>query len=66
MRVLTIVMASLLLLESLYSVEGAPGRRPPYTKGTVCRQPCDIKSPHCKKPCPHCKGGIWKAYVCDY
>uniref|UniRef100_A0A0K8RM05 Putative 5.3 kDa protein n=1 Tax=Ixodes ricinus TaxID=34613 RepID=A0A0K8RM05_IXORI len=57
MRAVDIAIISLLLLECFYYVECAPGRRPPYTKNSICRQPCNQGHPHCRKPCPKCVGG---------
>uniref|UniRef100_V5GVJ2 Putative secreted peptide of 4.99 kDa n=1 Tax=Ixodes ricinus TaxID=34613 RepID=V5GVJ2_IXORI len=66
MRVLIIVMASLLLLESFYFVECR--RRPPkYQTKPGCGILCDPKQSNCGgKVCKRCTGGgYWTPYTCQ-
>nr|AAY66781.1 putative secreted salivary protein [Ixodes scapularis] len=65
MRVLTIVVASLLLLESFYFVE-CQRKYPKYQTKPGCRIPCDTPSNCGGKFCKVCGGGgIWTPYRCQ-
>uniref|UniRef100_V5GVS4 Putative secreted peptide of 4.99 kDa n=1 Tax=Ixodes ricinus TaxID=34613 RepID=V5GVS4_IXORI len=65
MRVLAVVIASLLLLGSLYFAEcqdthkrrDSDGRPPP------CSQFCDSPS-DCGPPCPNCDNNWWRSSKC--
>nr|AAY66753.1 putative secreted protein [Ixodes scapularis] len=65
MRVLAIVIASLLLLESFYLVECSDrDRGPKYKHQPYCRQFCNGPG-NCGPPCPNCKGNWWNPNKCE-
>nr|AAY66707.1 putative secreted salivary protein [Ixodes scapularis] len=64
MRVLAIVIATLLLLQSLHMVECSQRDRGRRTSNPFpCKQLCDGDH-QCGGPCPKCRGTFWTPKEC--